>query len=620
MSYHFQDTICALATPQGIGAIGVIRVSGAQTFPIVNQLFKGKNLLEQPSHTIHFGTLRDGDDIVDEVLVSLFRGPRSYTREDVIELSCHGSDFIIRRILKLLLKNGCRMAKPGEFTQRAFLNGQMDLTQAEAVADLIASDSEATHRSAINQIRGGFSRQLAQLREKLVHFASMIELELDFAEEDVEFASRAELTKLVLDIQRVVLPLIESFDYGNAIKNGIPTVIVGKPNAGKSTLLNCLLNEEKAIVSEIAGTTRDVIEDELIIEGIRFRLIDTAGLRKAEDKIEAIGVERTHQQIEKADLVIYLFDASTTSGAHLEEVKMQYEEMGKKYLLVGNKADLLTSPPVPLLQGEELTLPFSRRERRLGGEVTVQRVPTELLANARALRKNQTKAEEYLWAILRNRQFKGLKFRRQHPLIGNYILDFYNTEFLLGIELDGGIHKVPAQAAYDENRTREIEDKYKISIIRFTNEEVLNNIEVVLSKIDALTSPPTPLLQGEGSMLPLPRRERAAADAGLESEVLFISAAQNQGINELKAQLVKMVSTHRNLQADTVITNLRHYEHLVKTNESLEAVLRGVEKQITSDWLAFDLRQALNHLGEITGSITTDDLLANIFSKFCIGK
>ncbi len=452
MIHHFQDTICALATPQGIGAIGVIRVSGSETFPIVNKLFRGKNLLEQPSHTIHFGTLRDGHDIVDEVLVSLFKGPRSYTREDVIELSCHGSDFIIRRILKLLLKNGCRMAKPGEFTQRAFLNGQMDLTQAEAVADLIASDSEATHRSAINQIRGGFSRQLAQLREKLVHFASMIELELDFAEEDVEFASRAELTKLVLDIQRVVLPLIESFDYGNAIKNGIPTVIVGKPNAGKSTLLNCLLNEEKAIVSEIAGTTRDVIEDELIIEGIRFRLIDTAGLRKAEDKIEAIGVERTHQQIEKADLIIYLFDASTISEAHLEEVKKQYEEMGKKYLLVGNKTDLLTSP-------------------------------------------NQ-----------------------------------------------------------------------------------------------------------------------------IDGEVLFISAAQNQGINELKSQLVKMVSIHRNLQADTVITNLRHYEHLVKTNESLEAVLRGVENQITSDWLAFDLRQALNHLGEITGTITTDDLLANIFSKFCIGK
>ena len=452
MTYDFQDTICALATPQGIGAIGVIRVSGSETFSIVNQLFKGKNLLEQPSHTIHFGTLRDGDDIVDEVLVSLFKGPRSYTREDVIELSCHGSDFIIRRILKLLLKNGCRMAKPGEFTQRAFLNGQMDLTQAEAVADLIASDSEATHRSAINQIRGGFSRQLAQLREKLVHFASMIELELDFAEEDVEFASRADLTKLVLDIQRVVLPLIESFDYGNAIKNGIPTVIVGKPNAGKSTLLNCLLNEEKAIVSEIAGTTRDVIEDELIIEGIRFRLIDTAGLRKAEDKIEAIGVERTHQQIEKADLIIYLFDASTTSEAHLEEVKKQYEEMGKKYLLVGNKTDLLTS----------------------------------------------------------------------------------------------------------SNHT--------------------------------------------------------------DSEVFFISAAQNQGINELKSQLVKMVSIHRNLQADTVITNLRHYEHLVKTNESLEAVLRGAENQITSDWLAFDLRQALNHLGEITGTITTDDLLANIFSKFCIGK
>lgn len=295
MIHDFQDTICALATPQGIGAIGVIRVSGPQTFPIVNQLFKGKNLLEQASHTIHFGTLRDGDTIVDEVLISLFRGPRSYTREDVIELSCHGSDFIIQRILKLLLKQGCRMALPGEFTQRAFLNGQLDLAQAEAVADLIASDSEVTHRSAINQIRGGFSKQLTQLREQLVHFASMIELELDFSEEDVEFASRTELTRLVIEIQCTIQPLIDSFDYGNAIKNGIPTVIVGKPNAGKSTLLNRLLNEEKAIVSEIAGTTRDVIEDELIIEGIRFRLIDTAGLRQAEDKIEAIGVERTQK-------------------------------------------------------------------------------------------------------------------------------------------------------------------------------------------------------------------------------------------------------------------------------------------------------------------------------------
>ena len=344
MFQDFQDTICALATPQGVGAIGVIRVSGPQTFPIVNALFGGKNLLEVPSHSIHFGTLRDASGIVDEVLVSVFRGPRSYTREDVIEISCHGSEFIIRRILRLLLEQGCRMARPGEFTQRAFLNGQLDLAQAEAVADLIASDSEATHRTAINQIRGGFSKQLAQLREQLVHFASMIELELDFAEEDVEFANRNDLSRLVHSIQSVILPLLQSFDYGNAIKNGIPTVIVGKPNAGKSTLLNRLLNEEKAIVSEIAGTTRDVIEDELIIEGIKFRLIDTAGLRHTNDVIEAIGVERTQKKIEEASVVMYLFDATTTPPDEIDQQAQQLSDMGKKFLLVGNKADLMATP------------------------------------------------------------------------------------------------------------------------------------------------------------------------------------------------------------------------------------------------------------------------------------
>ena len=293
------ETIVALATPQGIGAIGVIRVSGLDTFPIVNKIFRGKNLEKQASHTIHFGTIRDGEMIVDEVLVSLFKAPSSYTREDTIEISCHGSDFIIQKILKLILREGARLANAGEFTQRAFLNGQLDLAQAEAVADLIASDSEASHQTAINQIRGGFSKQIAQLREQLINFASLIELELDFGEEDVEFADREDLRQLIYRIQTVLVPLIESFEMGNVIKNGVPTVIVGKPNAGKSTLLNRLLNEETAIVSDIAGTTRDVIEDEHFIEGIRFRLIDTAGLRKATDTIEAIGVERTMQQMEK---------------------------------------------------------------------------------------------------------------------------------------------------------------------------------------------------------------------------------------------------------------------------------------------------------------------------------
>ena len=451
---YTSETICAVATPAGIGAIGVIRVSGSETFPIVNKIFRGKNLEKQASHTIHFGTIRDGEMIVDEVLVSLFKAPSSYTREDTIEISCHGSDFIIQKILKLILREGARLANAGEFTQRAFMNGQLDLTQAEAVADLIASDSEASHQTAINQIRGGFSKQIAQLREQLINFASLIELELDFGEEDVEFADREDLRQLIYRIQTVLVPLIDSFEMGNVIKNGVPTVIVGKPNAGKSTLLNRLLNEEKAIVSDIAGTTRDVIEDELFIEGIRFRLIDTAGLRKATDTIEAIGVERTMQQMEKASLIVYLFDANEIQ---LSVISKQLSEFNAPYILVGNKVDKLSS---------ELKIEF--------------------------------------------------------------------------------------ESAYPE--------------------------------------------------------------------IIWISASNNLNINQLKNILVKKVKTKEIKSGDTVVTNLRHYQHLYQTNESLNNILEGLSQSITGDFLAQDIRFALHHLGEITGVITTDDLLANIFSKFCIGK
>ena len=449
-----EETIVALATPSGVGAIAVIRISGSETFPIINNLFKGKNLEIQPSHTIHFGTIRDGKLIVDEVLVSLFKAPASYTREDTIEISCHGSDYIIQKILKLIIREGARLANAGEFTQRAFLNGQLDLAQAEAVADLIASDSEASHQTAINQIRGGFSKQIAQLREQLINFASLIELELDFGEEDVEFANRDDLRQLIFRIQSVLVPLIESFAMGNVIKNGVPTVIVGKPNAGKSTLLNRLLNEEKAIVSDIAGTTRDVIEDELFIEGIRFRLIDTAGLRKATDRIEAIGVERTMQQMEKASLIIYLFDASEID---LSVISEQILDFTVPYLLVGNKVDKLS--------------------------------------------------------------------------------------------LD---KKTAFDTAY--------------------------------------------------------------------SDIIWISASENQNIEILKDILVKKVKTKEIKTGDTVVTNLRHFQHLSQTNEALENVLEGLNQSITGDFLAQDIRFALHHLGEITGQITTDDLLSNIFSRFCIGK
>ncbi|MGA0555661.1 tRNA uridine-5-carboxymethylaminomethyl(34) synthesis GTPase MnmE [Larkinella sp. VNQ87] len=453
-----QEPIAALATAPGIGAIAVIRVSGQRAIEITNRLFRGKDLTKQDSHTVHFGTIRDYENtIIDEVLLTIFRSPASFTKEDVVEISCHGSEYVIRQILRLLLQEGVRMAQPGEFTQRAFLNGQFDLVQAEAVADLIAADSEATHRAALTQLRGGFSRQLKALRQQLIEFAALLELELDFGEEDVEFAQRDDLRKLVAAIQRTLRPLIDSFSVGNAIKNGVATVIAGKPNAGKSTLLNALLNEEKAIVSDIPGTTRDVIEDELFIDGIRFRLIDTAGIREATDAIEAIGVERTRQQLDKAAIIIYLFDVSDTTPAEIAEVEAELLQRNVPYLLVANKMDKLTS--------------------------------NELVH----------------W------------------------------------QLQFGKELVPIQANTGRN------------------------------------------------------------------------------LDEMTQRLTAFVK-NRAVPGSTVVTNLRHYEHLMQTDAALLRVLDGLDAGTTQDWLAIDLRDALRHLGELTGEITTDDLLATIFSKFCIGK
>lgn len=440
------ETICALATAPGVGAIAVIRVSGPDTFEKVSAIFKGKNLRDVPGNTVVFGTIRDGEKVVDEVLISVFKGPKSFTKEDTVEISTHGSDYIIRYVLKLLVKQGCRMAMPGEFTQRAFLNGQFDLVQAEAVADLIAADSEAAHKLAMNQLRGGFSKKLAELREKLIHFASLVELELDFGEEDVEFADREDLRQLILKLEAQIKPLIDSFENGNAIKEGIPVAIIGPPNAGKSTLLNALLNEEKAIVTAIAGTTRDVIEDVLFLGGVKFRIIDTAGIRETEDVVESMGIERSLKAMEKADILLLLFD----------------NEQDRKVM-----------------------------------ETLVNELP---------------------------------------------------------------------------------EDKKKVW---------------VQTKID---------LEGTS---------RLADSWG-------ISAKTGEGLDELKAQLIDLARVVS--QADSTLTNVRHFEQLTKTYLALEDVLEGLSMQVTGDFLAQDIRMALHHLGEITGTITTDDLLANIFSKFCIGK
>jgi len=339
----WDDTIVALATPPGIGAIGVIRVSGKDAFDIVNRMFPSKNLHQQASHTILVGYLKQYDVVLDEVVLSLFKSPRSYTGEDVIEISCHGSPFIQENILKAITMNGARVAKPGEFTQRAFLNGKLDLAQAEAVADLIASNTEASRKTALHNMRGGFSSDLHALREQLIRFSAMIELELDFSQEDVEFADRTALQNLINNLNQSTQQLINSFQLGNVIRNGVQVAIIGKPNAGKSTLLNTLLNENRAIVSEIAGTTRDTVEEILNIQGILFRLIDTAGIREhTQDLIESIGVEKSFEKMRAANVVIYLFDVNEIDAATLQTVVDNFKKENIQYILVGNKSENMT--------------------------------------------------------------------------------------------------------------------------------------------------------------------------------------------------------------------------------------------------------------------------------------
>jgi tRNA modification GTPase len=337
----WDDTIVALATPSGIGAIGVIRLSGSKAFEIIDQLLPSKILSQQPSHTLHVGFIKDGETVIDEVVASIYKNPRSYTGEDLVEISGHGSPYVLQQIINACLKRGARLAKPGEFTQRAFLHGKLDLTQAEAVADLIASNTDISQKAALHNIRGGFSQQLKELRERLIRFSALIELELDFSQEDVEFADRKQLYELIDEVDDVTVSLINSFQLGNVIRNGVSVAIIGKPNAGKSTLLNALLNEERAIVSEIPGTTRDTIEEIINIDGILFRLIDTAGIRQhTTDTIESVGVQRSLQKMKQADLVIYLFDISDITPEELSATKAEFSAQRTKYLLVANKVDI----------------------------------------------------------------------------------------------------------------------------------------------------------------------------------------------------------------------------------------------------------------------------------------
>jgi tRNA modification GTPase len=458
------DTIIALATPSGAGAIAIIRLSGKDAISIADSCFhsvSSKRLVEQKTHTIHLGhIIKDGKEL-DEVLISVFKNPNSYTGENVVEVSCHGSPYIQQEIIKLFLKKGCRVANPGEFTLRAFLNGKLDLSQAEAVADLIASDNEASHQVAMHQMRGGFSHEINALREELLNFASLIELELDFAEEDVEFANRDQFKDLLARIVNVLKHLIDSFAVGNVIKNGIPVAIIGEPNVGKSTLLNALLNEEKAIVSDIAGTTRDAIEDELNIGGIGFRFIDTAGIRETQDVVESIGIKRTFEKIGQSQVVIYLFDASLVTRVNVSNFILEIESIRNKF------------PDKPLV-------------------------------------------------IIANKIDKG---------DSDLILEHFTYDHLM-----------------------------------------------------------------------------------------LLSAKQGIGVEDLKSKLLEFVNTGALRNNDTIVTNSRHYDALLKALEEIQKVQQGMDAGLSGDLLAIDIRQALYHFGEITGEISSDDLLGNIFANFCIGK
>jgi len=393
------DTIIALATPHGVGAIAIIRLTGKDTFAITQKLFRAKyahkSLTKLPSHSIHLGFIKDDNRVIDEVLVSIFKNPHSYTGEDVVEINCHGSVYIQQEIIQLFIKNGVRQADGGEFTLRAFLNGKMDLSQAEAVADVIAANSTASHQIAIQQMRGGFSKDLYALRQQLLDFASLIELELDFAEEDVEFANRVQLKELIHTLLKNIKVLLDSFSLGNVFKNGLPVAIVGEPNVGKSTLLNALLNEEKAIVSEIAGTTRDAIEDEISIDGVVFRFIDTAGIRETKDTIENIGIQRTFENIEKAQLVLYLIDAEKVRNSmfkvenlHHEIKVLQDKYPHKKIVTILNKTDLLSEKEITILKSQKIKLIFLSAKDKTGiHELTTQL--TDLVSTG-ALSNNQT--------------------------------------------------------------------------------------------------------------------------------------------------------------------------------------------------------------------------------------
>nr|DAG55231.1 MAG TPA: tRNA modification GTPase TrmE [Caudoviricetes sp.] len=523
---HDHDTIVAPATPTG-GAIAVVRVSGSGAIETVERIFRGRRpLSEAAGYTLHRGTISDGARLIDDVLVSLFRAPHSYTGEDSVEISCHGSAYVVSEILRLLLDAGARMATPGEFTLRAFLAGKLDLAQAEAVADLIASSSRAAHTLAAGQLRGGFSKRLDHLRGELLHLASLLELELDFSEEDVEFADRRKLRCTMEEILSEILRLRGSFALGSALKEGIPVAIVGAPNVGKSTLLNRLLNEDRAMVSEIAGTTRDLIEEQTVIDGVRFRFIDTAGIRATDDRLERMGIERTRAGIARARIVVRLVDATTLAPAD------------------SARTEAAANPPHT--------------------------------HSATAAGDNTAAAGTHVNAAADNIATAAISDTHNAPAAGSQ-------------SAPEGTTAATARDAHEDGATLRLPEP----------EFTLRPEQRLLTVVNKLDMRP-------GVTLP--------------EGVIGISAKRGEGIDLLRHRLREQVDTAALEQGDTVVSNGRHYEALTAAERALEEALRGCDAMLTADLLSEEIRQVIFHLGTITGQITTDEILGNIFSKFCIGK
>lgn len=529
---YINDNICALATPQGSGAIGIVRLSGSESIEIIDRFFSaanGRKMADTGSNKMVFGTFSNNGKLLDECMVAVFRAPHSYTGENGAEIYCHGSSYILGEVIKALIAGGARMAGPGEFSKRAFLNGKMDLAQAEAVADLIASETEAAHNVSMQQMRGGFSDELKEMREQLLHLVSLMELELDFSEEDVEFADRSELKSLVSKVLDKVSRLAESFSLGNVIKNGVPVAIIGATNTGKSTLLNTLLGEEKAIVSNIHGTTRDVIEDTINFNGITFRFTDTAGIRETKETIEMIGIERTYMKLKQASIVIMVLDASRQEffEESLVNLASRMNQSKQKLIVALNKTDMLETCDVAVMIEQIKKICYG-----CGFDSTASASASNLVSASDSVSGS-----------------------------------------------DSGISAV----------TTSVSGVSGTSSLSFAS-----GVDTGPGSNDALRLSPIAILP--------------------------ISAKTGVGIDELKSLLVSTQSTRTVDQNTTLVTNLRHYEALLDAQRALDHVEDGIDAGTPTDLIAQEIREALYHLGSIVGEISTDEILGNIFSRFCIGK